>query len=551
MTRLKNGLLALMGALSLASCSTISNKTDILDSIPEKYRAGVEKAIVAAGPNSSQLKDTLEAFRNDPQKLEAASFLVSETPRRMHRQHPVDYDWDLAHKDYTEIIDATVVKSKDLIDNVNWSFVAKDRFPWAQEIYEGNKDLFFSGVLPYRLGTASLDQLPGIDGHWRAMFLDEKVFNAVKEKYGLKTEFRDIKQKLDELVDSYRKANGVSEKDAVLTEFTRFVELDFMNKEGLRYFARGPEEKTLGVFLTPEEKDGEMRRGGRCTDGDNNHRYAHMAVGIPTSSIRFIAWPTGDENHEVIRVQLPGQPFDMSTCVHRDESAPLNKHVPGKVGTVYEERWGTRDASSELVWNLKEGEKLPWYMGFYLRTRSTVNVTDRYGPTTDVRIQTSKPGQIAYLGVLNNSSDTQIGTATVAIDRTDSDGLAEFKTIGADSILYFPYTYDVVNGEPHATPISTPFALRRDGTKQQFGLDTGKDYSTKALDGLQPSYKHELLTFDNNGWRNISDFVSSPNGTRDIQIAPNAVYVLRTLDQRGKPRYSRPFALNGQNIEKF
>ena len=47
---IKKGLLGLIGALSLASCS----KSDILDQVPVQYKAGVEKAIKAAGDNSSK-----------------------------------------------------------------------------------------------------------------------------------------------------------------------------------------------------------------------------------------------------------------------------------------------------------------------------------------------------------------------------------------------------------------------------------------------------------------------------------------------------------------
>lgn len=541
---MKKGLLGLIGALSLGACSG-----DILGKVPTQYRTGVETAIVAAGANSQELTKTLEAFVNEPEKLEAASFLIKETPRRMHRKHPVDWTWDLAHKDYVEISDAQTVKSKDLIDNVNLAFLAKDRFPWARDLYENNKALFFSGVLPYRLGTASLDQLPGIDGHWRAILLDEKVFNAVKSKHGLKTEFEEVQRKLEELTGAYNAAKNVQEKDKVLTEFTRFVEVDFMAEENLRYFPRGPEEKTLDVFLTPEVKDGKVRRGGRCTDGDNNSRYLHMSVGVPTSSVRFIAWPNGDDNHEVMRILLSSQPFDMSTCIFSDRAQDM-KYSPGKVGKVYEETWGTRDSSSELVWNLNEGENLPWYIGFYLRTRSTTDVTDRYGPTQDITISTDKPGQLIYLGVMNNNSDTQLGTATVAVSRADEKGNAKFDKVGSDDLFYIPYTYRAENGNGHATATGLPFVLRRDGSRRDFG--SGFDstiYSQSTLTELEPGKNYEIAGFFvQSGWDVRSRVIGSNTGTADVNLSPYAVYVLRNSEDG---RYSRPFALTNGKIEKF
>ncbi|MEK6894701.1 MAG: hypothetical protein AABX10_04510 [Nanoarchaeota archaeon] len=548
-SKLRKELLATLGGLALAGCSS---EEDIIEKVPIQYRASVQKAISSAGNNSSELIKALETFKNDSEKLEATSFLVSETPRRMHRKHPVDWTWDLAHKDYTEISDVAVIKSNDLVDNVNWAFVARDRFPWAKELYDGNKPLFFSGVLPYRLGTSSIQQLPEDVGHWRAIFLDEKVFSAVKEKYGLKTEFKEIEAKLEDLVNSYKQATTPDKKDAVLKDFTRFVEFDFMPTNGLKYFPRGPEEKTLDVFLTSEVKDGVVRRGGRCTDGDNNSRYLHMSAGIPTSSIRFIAWPAGDDNHEVMRVLLPGKPFDMSTCIHADNNSEQLEYVVGKVGKVYEETWGTRDASSEVVWNLKDGEELPWYINFYLRTRSTTDVTDRYGPTRNVKIQTQRPGQLIYLGVMNNNSDTPLGTATVAIDRADERGIAEFDKVGSDSIFYIPYTYDELNGEPMARAVSFPFVLRKDGTERIFGsgFDATK-YSPSTLTGLEPERIYELSGFFvQSGWSLRSTITSRNNGTADVSLADSAVYVLRSKSNNGL-MYSRPFALTDGKIEKF
>ena len=538
-------LVAGLTALALAGCV----KQDIIMQVPQQYRIDVEKAFQEAGQNASELRDTLEEFRSDKEKLEAASFLVSETSRRMHRRHPVDWTWDLAHKDYTEIPDAHVVKSEDLIDNINWAFVARDRFPWAKELYDRDRPLFFSGVLPYRLGTASLEQLPGINGHWRAMLLDEKVFDEIKQKYGLKMEFSVVSAKLDEIVDAYRSAQTIPQKDAALARFMEFVEIDFMAGEGLRYFPRGPEEKTLGNFLTPDVKDGQVRRGGRCTDGDNNSRYLYMGVGIPTSSIRFIAWPNGDDNHEVIRILLPGEPFDMSTCIFSDRAQDV-KYVPGKVGKVYEERWGTRDVSSELVWNLNEGEKLPWYIGFYLRTRSTIDVTDRYGPTGDIKIETSRPGQLIYLGVMNNNSDTQLGTATIAIDRANETGLAEFNKVGNDGIFYIPYTYDELNGGQNARAVGLPFVLRRDGSERRFGSGINTTSFPSTLNDLERGRNYELLRFSGEGWILRSKINGGNDGTADVNLSNSAVSGLRSQDN-GKPKYSRPFALTEGKVERF
>src|SRR3989338_773922 len=152
-----------------------------LDIVPGQYRAGVQKALISAGRNRSELEKAILNFSQDPSKLDAICFLVQETPNRLSQFFPGN-DWDSMP---VETIDAKAIKASYLIENVEYAFKAIELFPWARELYLTDRDTFFRQVLPYRVGTGSLDQLGGLPIHWRAFFLDEKVYNAIKIRLGL------------------------------------------------------------------------------------------------------------------------------------------------------------------------------------------------------------------------------------------------------------------------------------------------------------------------------------------------------------------------------
>lgn len=515
----------------------------------DSLSSGARRAIASAGSNATQLRSALDHF-SEPNKREAMEFLVAETPRRMHRKHKSDHSWDLAHQDYTEIIDAEVITARELIDNVNLAFRACDAFPWARDLYRENKPLFFSGVLPYRLGTSSLDQLGDIDAHWRQVFLDKSVYEAMQRKHDLTVDFEEIRNRLDGFAQSYNRAKDQKERNVILRDIVDFFEVDFFHKQGFGYFPRGPEEKTLEVFFTSETKDGVTRKGGRCTDLDNIMRRALMSIGIPTSSVRFTAWPHVDTNHEVMRVILGEDSFDTSAITHKQLGRPF-EFDPGIVSTVLEENWGQRDEMSELVWNLRPGETLPWYMGFYPRTRSTRNVTARYGPVSSLEFNNVTPGGLVYLGVMNNDSDTQLGTATVIAARASPSGHVKFGDVGRGvrDLVYVPYSYDKKDGKENARIFERPFVLKTDGGIRKLGLEEDGEFVSTTIRNLElePKKDYRLLVFGETAWETRERVSTDETGAINPRLSDSGLYILK--DGRGV--YSRPFVVTDGIAQKL
>ncbi len=159
----------LCGFLVLASCSAPSSS--------------VEEALQLAGPNRNQLEAVLRHFKDEPQKAEAARFLISNMPyvysysadREAFNRY---YD---CYKTYSKLgsrglpkvdsirnsgrlpsfdsasqkLDITNVDSTFLINWIEDTYRLKETLPWVKNIPE---DKFVRYVLPYRVKDEELSQ---------------------------------------------------------------------------------------------------------------------------------------------------------------------------------------------------------------------------------------------------------------------------------------------------------------------------------------------------------------------------------------------------------
>ncbi len=538
------------------------------------YPPAVKKSLKLAGKNSGELEKALSYFK-EGEKHEAMNFLVGETGRRMYLHFP-DRQWrsDLVHGGALPSLDAQVIQAQDLIDNVEWVFYARNTFPWAREMYDRDKKSFFSRVLPYRIGTGPLRQLGDIDAHGRSFFLHEPTYLKMKERHRLSTSFDELRGTLEKYAEDYRKAQDDREKGEVIKHIIAYFNVDFFHRaEACQYFPRGPEELSLDTLLTKGGNQDGNKRGGRCTDLDNALRYALMAVGIPTSATRFIAWPDGDSNHEVVSWDIFGERFDLTAMVHESTLECLQGYRPGSVAKAYEEEWGNWGEASRLVAERNSGDLFPWYIEFYLGTRSMIDVTRHYTPVRDLRFEGITPSQLLFLGVMNNDSDiSRFGLATVAVSRSQFPGDVLFKDVGyGKDLLYFAYSHAShdarEDGKFPALFIDRPFLLTKQGEKIDFNDEVKKEesytLSVGTEDGLSFDVrrKYSFMTFESGKfdsdvkgypaaqWKTKEITACDAGGSvllRDIQDG-----VLYSLYDEQEAKFSRPFAFQNQKLLKY
>ncbi|MDR1755906.1 MAG: transglutaminase-like domain-containing protein [Culturomica sp.] len=124
----------LLFLLAVSFCSCMGSNR--YEGIPEKYHKGLDKALKIAGENAGELTRALDSC--DARYKEGMAFLIVNMPER----------------------DLKELKAGFLVNNVDFAYLARERFPWAQNV---PLDIFFNDVLPYVSLNEPRDE-------WRADF---------------------------------------------------------------------------------------------------------------------------------------------------------------------------------------------------------------------------------------------------------------------------------------------------------------------------------------------------------------------------------------------
>lgn len=167
---LKTGINILLVIFCMA-CSSVNDKR-------------LEQALQFAGENRGELEKVLSHYENNPEKLEAARFLIRNMPRwygyegwQLDSIKPV-----LIQKEKKEIVpkeviekwqrvsfyslpkvyDAKVITADYLIENIDLAFDVWKRYPWNRSL---GFDDFCELILPYRIGDEPLSA-------WRKLYHD-------------------------------------------------------------------------------------------------------------------------------------------------------------------------------------------------------------------------------------------------------------------------------------------------------------------------------------------------------------------------------------------
>ena len=132
----------------------------------------LEQALLFAGDNRGELEKVLSHYENNPEKLEAARFLIRNMPRwygyegwQLDSIKPVLIQKDKGEAVPKEVItkwqrvsfyslpkvyDAKVITADYLIENIDLAFDVWKRYPWNRNL---GFDDFCELILPYRIGA--------------------------------------------------------------------------------------------------------------------------------------------------------------------------------------------------------------------------------------------------------------------------------------------------------------------------------------------------------------------------------------------------------------
>ena len=165
---------------TLVSCGSFS--------MPQE-EAYLTQALEVAGDNRVELEKVLAHYADDPERLEAATWLISNMPMHHSKTGPelskyrryfetaadqtlnprtirdsLDSIYgspDLRQLDI--VYDITTIDSAYLVDNIEAAFEARERWPWGHNV---SWEDFLEFVLPYRLGDEPLSE-------WRHPIMEE------------------------------------------------------------------------------------------------------------------------------------------------------------------------------------------------------------------------------------------------------------------------------------------------------------------------------------------------------------------------------------------
>ena len=140
----------------------------------------LEQALTFAGDNRAELEKVLAHYSSDPQKLEAARFLMRNMPhwytyegwqldsvRNLLTQDslPVGLIKDMKKEPFyslPKVYDAQVITAAYLIENIDLAFDVWKKYPWNRNL---TFDDFCELILPYRIADEPLTS-------WRKLYHD-------------------------------------------------------------------------------------------------------------------------------------------------------------------------------------------------------------------------------------------------------------------------------------------------------------------------------------------------------------------------------------------
>lgn len=426
-----------------ATIAAATSSTTILN----RNGCPVKEVLREAGDNRKELTDVLEHYRDEPEKLAAARFLISGLPehysyrgKEAHRYYRFagkilasdlsptqQYDTLLWYHDEIspslggKISDSETITSEFLIHNIDHAYNEWKHNEWSRHL---DFDEFCEWVLPYKS-----EECQELDS-WR---------DTLKLYYS-----KSISSILD---DDEERGTVFRTADAVRNEILRLT-------PGFGIYNRSP-HPLLSADLLPHITF------GRCSDYVNLAVLAYRSVGLPAVIDEAPFWGRYRSGHSwYVLLGDRGQELPAEWDIG---SVPGWQFFPyQRIPKVYRH---TYSANPRIKKYLSEST----YRYPFNPCRN--DVTDRYGKPFDIRIKLTHGSgdrvrlaeKYAYIAIFNG-----LGRDWSIVDfGTVKRGYAHFSNMGRD-ILYIVLGYDGKD----IIPVSDPFILEKSGTVRYIRCDT-------------------------------------------------------------------------------
>lgn len=368
----------------------------------------LEQALTFAGENRSELEKVLSHYENDPEKLEAARFLIRSMPRWYGYEgwqldsiqsvliqkekgefvpKEVIEKWQrVSCYSLPKVYDAKVITADYLIENIDLAFDVWKRYPWNRSL---GFDDFCELILPYRIGDEPLSS-------WRKLYHD--YYTAI--------------------LDSAYQGNDVIEACKAV------------DKELKRVYYRWDTD-----FSIPHQSADFLfyHRVGFCRDACDVILYAMRACGIPVASEYFVYSPEYQHPHFWTTLRDTTGQF-IQFGFNEFEASRTNPGTDGrKRGKVYRYCFGEQQ---EPFSGITREEKVPTLF----RDRFIKDVTANYYGENEVSLYVqSGYEEYIYLGVFSPGGWVPVD---IAINHK---GNVTFSNLEPD-IIYQPLVSD---GQKH------------------------------------------------------------------------------------------------------
>lgn len=374
----------------------------------------LEQALEFAGENKKELEKVLEYYQEEPEKLEAARFLICNMPRWYSYE-----GWELdsvkqvlasgniskdAIKQWSRIsfyslpkvYDAHVITAKYLIENIDMAFDVWKKYPWNRTL---GFDDFCELILPYRIADEPLSS-------WRRLYHD--CYAPV--------------------LDSTYHGSDVIEACRIVDEK--------LQETGYRYNTDFSIPHLSGDFLF-------YHRIGYCREVCDLTIYAMRACGIPVATEYFVYAPDYQHFHSWNTLRDTTGLF-IQFNFNEFEATRNEKKTDGrKKGKVYRYCFGKQQPCFSAI---ERDNKIPPLF----RNQYVKDVTANYFGENSVTVPLqSKQGKYVYLGIFSPDG-------WIPIDIAMKDGSSATFYNLESNIIYIPLDSD---GKQHI-PAGYPFIYK-------------------------------------------------------------------------------------------
>lgn len=382
----------------------------------------LEQALLFAGENRAELEKVLTHYENNPEKLEAARFLIRNMPRwygyegwqldsiklvliQKDKGETVSKEviekWQrVSFYSLPKVYDAKVITANYLIENIDLAFDVWKRYPWNRSL---GFDDFCELILPYRIGDEPLSS-------WRKLYHD--YYTAI--------------------LDSAYQGDDVIEASKAVDEELKRVYYRWDTDFNI------PHQSADFLFY---------HRVGFCREACDVTLYAMRACGIPVASEYFVYSPEYQQPHFWTTLRDTTGKF-IQFGFNEFEASRINPGSDGrKKGKVYRYCFGTQE---EPFSGITTNEKVP----VLFRDRFIKDVSANYYGENEVSIPVqSGYEEYVYLGVFSPNGWIPVDIAY------NNKGNVTFRNLEPD-VIYQPLVSD---GHNHRAA-GYPFIYTREKT---------------------------------------------------------------------------------------